>query len=98
MKKFLPALTFLLVLTATPVIAAQNNNSQSECDPNANWKNHGQYVSCVAHEHPGGAAVSEAARSNVGKKNAVESPAVSPSPGVSPSPPTNPIPQLNPSP
>ena len=42
------------------------------CDPNAQWKNHGEYVSCVAKLHLGGQAVSEAARSNVGKKSFLE--------------------------
>ncbi len=42
---------------------------ETACDPNAEWKNHGQYVSCVAKTHPGGNVVSEAARSAVGKKN-----------------------------
>jgi hypothetical protein len=39
------------------------------CDPNADWKNHGEYVSCVAKSGAGGEAVSAAARSDVGKKN-----------------------------
>ena len=44
-----------------------------ECDPNADWKNHGEYVSCVAHTHPGGQVVSEAARSDIGKKPPITS-------------------------
>ena len=39
------------------------------CPANGVYLNHGAYVSCVAHEHLGGKAVSEAARSNIGKKN-----------------------------
>lgn len=33
----------------------------------SDFKNHGQYVSSVAHEHLGGAVVSEAAKSSIGK-------------------------------
>ena len=66
MKKLLPLITLLFVLTITPVLA-QNGNG-SDCDPDDEWKNHGEYVSCVAHTHPGGAAVSAAAQSDIGKK------------------------------
>lgn len=101
MQKLLPLVTLLFLLVVTPVIASQNNSSNGECDPNAEWKNHGQYVSCVAHTHPGGQVVSQAAQSDVGKKNIVSvspsplaSPIVSPSPEVSPSP----SPEVSPSP
>jgi len=75
------------------VQGVQASVQDEECDPNAEWKNHGQYVSCVAHLHLGGEVVSEAARSDIGKKNKIE-PSVSPSPTASPSPsisPTSPI-------
>lgn len=41
------------------------------CDENGEWKNHGKYVSCVAKQHLGGQAVSEAAKSDIGKKKHV---------------------------
>lgn len=40
-----------------------------ECDSESEWKNHGEYVSCVAKKHLGGKEVSEAARSEIGKKS-----------------------------
>ncbi len=62
------------------------------CDPSAHWKNHGEYVSCVAHLHQGGKIVSEAAKSDVGKKDIDESP----TPSASPSPTVTPITSANP--
>jgi hypothetical protein len=57
------------------------------CDPNGTWKNHGQYVSCVAKEGRGGKEVSEAAKSDVGKKHKnIPTPSVLPNPSASPSP------------
>ena len=95
MQKLLPLAALLFVLVATPIVSAQNGNSNNgECDPSAQWKNHGQYVSCVAHTHPGGEIVSEAAQSDIGKKNASASP--SPTPEVSPSPSASP--EISPSP
>ncbi len=56
------------------------DGSLGACDPNAYWKNHGQFVRCVAHEtdalidqgviteDEGDALISSAAQSNVGKK------------------------------
>jgi len=57
-----------------------------QCDPDANWKNHGAFVSCVAHLHGGGEEISEAARSDTGKKHIDETPtpSASPSPTISP--------------
>ena len=59
---------------------------------NSDFKNHGQYVSSVAHEHPGGAIVSEAAKSSIGKdekdnNDGTGSPSVTPTitPTTSPS-------------
>jgi probable HAF family extracellular repeat protein/parallel beta-helix repeat protein len=55
------------------------DGSLGKCDPNANWKNHGEFVSCVAHEvkrltsagiisrKEGTVLISSAARSEVGK-------------------------------
>lgn len=58
------------------------------CDPNAQWKNHGQYVSCVAKLHLGGQVTSQAARSDVGKKKAAVTPSVTPTstPSATPTP------------
>lgn len=47
------------------------------CSPDATYKNHGEYVSCVAHEHPGGKVVADAARSDIGKKHAEVTPPIS---------------------
>lgn len=56
------------------------DGSLGECDPNAEWKNHGQFVRCVAHEtdalieqgfltqEEGDELISSAAQSDVGKK------------------------------
>ncbi len=56
------------------------DGSLGACNPNAEWKNHGQYVRCVAHEtdalieagyltqEEGDELISSAAQSNVGKK------------------------------
>jgi hypothetical protein len=56
------------------------DGSLGACDPNAEWKNHGQFVRCVAHEtdalieagiltqEEGDALISSAAQSDVGKK------------------------------
>lgn len=93
MQKLLPLLTFFFLLTAIPVLA--------DCDAGAEWKNHGQYVSCVAKTHPGGQVVSEAAQSDVGKKNGeagLISPSSSPEVSPSPSPEASPTPEVSPSP
>lgn len=56
------------------------DGSLGACDPNAEWKNHGQYVRCVAHEtdalieagiltqEEGDELISSAAQSDIGKK------------------------------
>ncbi len=64
-------------------VSPSSSPASSNCDPDGDWKNHGQYVSCVAHEHEGGESVSEAARSDVGK-NHHGSPKPSFSPSASP--------------
>jgi hypothetical protein len=53
------------------------------CAPEGQWKNHGDYVKCVAQLHQGGQAVSEAARSDIGKKQATTSASFAPSPSAS---------------
>lgn len=57
-----------------------------ECDPSLAWINHGAYVSCVARQKQNGQNVSDAARSNVGKKKTTTTATPSPSPSPSPSP------------
>lgn len=102
-------LLITLFLLATPALAAKKDakgndrdNSvevEQNCNPAGPWKNHGEYVSCVAKLHPGGKEVSEAAKSEIGKKEDDEdkpehsatpsaSPSVNPSasPSASPSP------------
>lgn len=67
-----------VTVTITPTSDISERAVQTQtCDPNAQWKNHGQYVSCVAHTHQGGKVTAEAARSDIGKKHV--SPSVSPS-------------------
>ncbi len=56
------------------------DGSLGACDPNADWRNHGQFVRCVAHEtdalieagiltqEEGDALISSAAQSDIGKK------------------------------
>ena len=87
MKKYLFLTALLLILLSTQIVQAQTENG---CDPNAEWKNHGAYVSCVAKQKPGGHVVSEAAKSDVGKKNNEEIPSVTPivtaTPTLSPEP------------
>lgn len=81
-------------VSPSPTVAPEGDDEGSQdstsdtqtCDPNANWKNHGAYVSCVAHLHLGGKTVSEAARSDIGKKHIIEdvSPTATPSPTTEP--------------
>ncbi|MCL4366423.1 hypothetical protein M1437_04310 [Patescibacteria group bacterium] len=115
MKKVLPIFALALLLLTTPAIASKDkaNQQSNGCDPDDNWKNHGAYVSCVAKLHEGGKNVSEAAKSDIGKKEdqdeeeneddedgqtASPSPSASPAPSVSPSPSSTPIPSGSPSP
>lgn len=58
----------------------QASSSGKLCDPNSIWKNHGDYVSCVARSGAGPQAVAEAARSDIGKKNKNSTPSASLSP------------------
>lgn len=106
MKKLLPILAVVLFLIVTPVLAEKGGNrGNNNCDPNANWRNHGEYVSCVARLHKGGEEISEAAKSDVGKKDDEneneeeenESPRPSVSPSASPTPSGSPVPSSSPS-
>lgn len=94
MKRLFLVLGISLFLLAAPVFAHKPEVPQS-CNPDANWKNHGEYVSCVAKLHQGGKNVSEAAKSDIGKKDkddeedeveASPSPSPSASSSASPSP------------
>lgn len=69
-------------ITPTEVTPTVVTPSPKACDPSMEYKNHGAYVSCVAKTHPGGKKVSEAAKSNIGKK---KTPSITPSPIISPS-------------
>ena len=100
--------------TPTPIQSGQPSGNENEkehhdgkeaktsedCDADGSWKNHGAYVSCVAHQHFGGKAVSEAARSEIGKKSHGGKPSVTPSvsptetPTVTP-PLTSPVTELH---
>ncbi len=118
MKKILPVLTLIFVLIATPAFAKSSNHQDSDdvsASPSAScnilsiFKNHGSFVSCIAHLHEGGNSVSIAARSDVGKDedenedegdepvspNPSSTPAVSPSPSSSPE--VSPTPSESPS-
>lgn len=94
MKKLLWIFILTFLLGAAPAFAKEQAQPQTTCDPNANWKNHGEYVSCVARLHKGGKAVSEAAKSDIGEKEdsnkAQESPEPSESPASSSSPSASP--------
>src|SRR3989344_7283368 len=107
MKKLLPLLALAFLLIATPAFASknsENNNSQTQASCEEDAENHGQFVSCVAHLHEGGQTASEAAKSDIGKKDHDEdgddddevSPSTSPSPTVSPSPSASPSPSPSP--
>lgn len=95
MKKFLFLSPLILVIISTQLAQAQVENG---CDPNAEWKNHGAYVSCVAKQKPGGQVVSEAAKSDVGKKNKDNNGAPTLTPTVSVSPTLSPEPTIEASP
>lgn len=77
----------------------ESETENEEEQTNGEWKNHGQYVSSVARTNPGGKIVSEAARSDIGKKNSnVVSPTVTPTddPTVTPTETLTPTPTDDP--
>lgn len=74
------------------------SSGSENCDPNYPWKNHGEYVSCVAKLKPGGQSVSEAAKSDIGKKNKNATSSASPSGLPSPSATESATPSASPSP
>lgn len=53
---------------AGKIIEVQLNTILNDCDPEFAWKNHGQYVSCVAKNSDDKEDVKVAARSDIGKK------------------------------
>lgn len=65
------SVTVLGAMAALPALAQVGIPGEGgPCDPlTNNFKNHGQYVSCVAHNEPHGSGeiISEAAQSDVGK-------------------------------
>lgn len=81
------------IISITPTISTAPTASPE-------WKNHGEYVRSVAKDHENGKEVSEAARSDIGKKKYKPSvtPSVSPSisPVVSPSITVSPTPTDDP--
>lgn len=114
-KKLFPLIAILFLLIATPSFAKDNENSYNdtevECDNETNWKNHGAFVSCVAHLHRGGTSVSTAAHSDIGKHDEDEdedendidddstsSPTPTPSPVASPTPSASPTASPTPTP
>lgn len=89
-------LSSIWAIAPCDIYAAGNNvmlhsvcSFQTACDPNATWKNHGQYVRCVAHEveqlvstgvitrDQGDEMITAAAQSNVGKFETCPNPVVS---------------------
>ncbi len=70
-----PTITPSITVTTTPSVT---------CDKDDNWKNHGEYVSCIAKEHVGKDEVIDAAHSDIGKKKHTTSITPSISPSISP--------------
>jgi hypothetical protein len=99
--------TVTLTLTPTPTTEEKDEDdrgvpsvkgvrtSTTECNPDGNWENHGAYVSCVAKLHQGGKTVSEAARSDIGKKKHGDGPTVTPSPSATPTATLTPTPPIS---
>lgn len=74
----------LEIIEVTPSLTIIPEVSPTVTNTPVVYKNHGQYVSSVAKTHPGGKVVSEAARSDIGKKKAKITPSVTLTPSVSP--------------
>jgi hypothetical protein len=102
-KKEIIISALALFLIVTPAFAKQGSSSENspknnqknnqnhkeeECSPEGKYKNHGEYVSCIAREHRGGEEVSDGAKSDIGKKHEDDkekhptSPATSPATSV----------------
>lgn len=97
-----PSVTPSVSPTVTPSVTPADNKdddisgledsiSGTPCDPQKVWKNHGEFVSCVAKLHLGGKVTSEAAKTEIGKKDHDQdsTPSATPTinPSVSPTPP-----------
>ncbi len=104
MQRILPVFTGFFLLANFPFLGfGSHAQIVTSCDASAQWRNHGAYVSCVAHTQTGGADVSVAAKSDIGKEDNDEdenepdevevSPSPSPSPEVFPSPGASPTPE-----
>ncbi len=108
MNKVLPALILGSLLVVSPAFAKNPDNDgvrkdssihaqiQPSCSPGATWRNHGEFISCFAREHLGGAITSDAARSDIGKHEDESSEEAEPSPSSSPT--ASPNPSISPSP
>lgn len=81
-----------LSVTSTVTPKDEQDQGNTGCDPDDNWRNHGKYVSCIARLHLGGEETSEAGRSDEGKRGRTPSvtPSVTPSTSPSVSPTTTP--------
>lgn len=90
MKKLLSLLALAFLVIATPAVASKEKTSPgtqltnspqpvATCSPDASWKNHGEYVSCVAKQKLGGKVVSEAAKSATPSSSPSSSPSANPS-------------------
>lgn len=79
-KKAVQALEVTIAPSEVPAVSAAPSQAVSPT-----WKNHGEYVSSVAKTHPGGKVVSQAARSDIGKKQKAPTPSVSVAPSIVPS-------------
>ncbi len=62
-----------------------STSANQTCDPAGPWKNHGEYLSCVAKLKLGGKVVSESAKSDIGKKNHISTPSGDATESVTPS-------------
>lgn len=72
-------------------------SSKVDCDVNGTYKNHGEFVSCVAKLHVGGDIVSKAAQTDIGKKGSSHRKVtVTPTETISPTGDLTPIPTIQP--
>lgn len=112
MTKYFLVLLILLIVTVSPALASKEDNrgkspkwaaessevlqSGEECDPDDEWENHGQYVSCVARmQDRDEDDVREAAKSDIGKKVKNSTPSISLTPTLSATPSSTPTPTIS---
>lgn len=115
MTRFLLILVTLLVVAVTPVMASKEDNkgkqprlndtssgiskSDEDCDPQDEWKNHGQYVSCAARmEDRDDDDIKEAAQSDIGKKGKKATPSATPILTITPTSTPSATPSASPTP